>query len=143
MKNTLVDAGPLIALFDKDDRYHAAVKSFLKEYKGDLITSWPVITEVTQMLSFSTEVQIDFLEWLNRDALNIVNIESIHLTRIIELTKKYSDMPMDLADSSLIVIAEMKGLKNIATIDSDYYIYRARSKKYLNNILEKYLQEYR
>jgi len=143
VKNTLVDAGPLIALFDKDDRYHAAVISFLKEYEGDLITSWPVITEVTQMLSFSTEVQIDFLEWLNRDALNIVNIESIHLTRIIELTKKYSDMPMDLADSSLIVIAEMKGLKNIATIDSDYYIYRARSKKYLNNILEKYLQEYR
>jgi len=139
VKNTLVDAGPLIALFDKDDRYHSAVKSFLKEYNGDLVTSWPVITEVTHMLSFSTKVQIDFLEWLNRDALNIVNIEPIHLTRIIELTKKYSDVPMDLADSSLIVIAEMKEMKNIVTIDSDYYIYRTKSKKYLTNILEKYL----
>lgn len=141
MKSTLIDAGPLIALFDKDDTFHSIVKSFLKHYDGKLLTSWPVITEVTHMLSFNIRVQIDFLEWLNRSALHIVNLESTHLNRIIELSKKYSDVPMDLADSTLIVIAEMLNIKTIITIDSDYYVYRTKSKKYLNNLLEKHLSD--
>jgi len=62
MKNTLIDAGPLIALFDKDDQYHKAVIKFLKEFKGNFITSWPVLTEVTHLLSFNVNIQIDFLE---------------------------------------------------------------------------------
>ena len=100
MKNILVDAGPLIALFDKDDKYHNPVIKFLKQFKGNLVTTWPVITEVTHLLSFNINVQIDFLEWLKREAITIINLENTHLDRIIELSKKYSDVPMDLADSS-------------------------------------------
>ena len=135
MKNTLVDAGPLIALFDKNDKYHNSVIKFLKKFDGQLITSWPVITEVTHLLSFNVNVQIDFLEWLKREAIKIINLENIHLERIIQLSKKYSDVPMDLADSSLIVIAELTNITDIITIDSDYYIYKTKNKKSLNNLL--------
>lgn len=140
MKNTLIDAGPLIALFDKDDSYHEIVKSYLKDFKGMLFTTWPVITEVTHMLSFNINVQIDFLEWLARGALRLINIEFSHLERIIELSKKYSDLPMDLADSSLIVISEIENITDIITIDSDYYVYRTKSKKKLNNLIEKFIK---
>ena len=140
MKNIIVDAGPLIALFDKDDKYHNSVIKFLKTFDGQLITSWPVITEVTHLLSFNVNVQIDFLEWLKREAVAIVNLENIHLERIIQLSKKYSDVPMDLADSSLIVIAELTNITDIITIDSDYYIYRTKNKKLLNNILLPFLK---
>ena len=135
MKNTLVDAGPLIALFDKNDKYHNSVINFLKKFDGQLITSWPVITEVTHLLSFNVNVQIDFFEWLKREAIKIINLENIHLERIIQLSKKYSDVPMDLADSSLIVIAELTNITDIITIDSDYYIYKTKNKKSLNNLL--------
>lgn len=140
MKNIIVDAGPLIALFDKDDKYHNSVIKFLKTFDGQLITSWPVITEVTHLLSFNVNVQIDFLEWLKREAVTIVNLENIHLERIIQLSKKYSDVPMDLADSSLIVIAELTNITEIITIDSDYYIYKTKNKKLLNNILLPFLK---
>ena len=140
MKNIIVDAGPLIALFDKDDKYHNSVIKFLKTFDGQLITSWPVITEVTHLLSFNVNVQIDFLEWLKREAVAIVNLENIHLERIIQLSKKYSDVPMDLADSSLIVIAELTNITDIITIDSDYYIYKTKNKKSLNNILLPFLK---
>lgn len=140
MKNIIVDAGPLIALFDKDDKYHNSVIKFLKTFDGQLITSWPVITEVTHLLSFNVNVQIDFLEWLKREAVAIINLENIHLERIIQLSKKYSDVPMDLADSSLIVIAELTNITDIITIDSDYYIYRTKNKKSLNNILLPFLK---
>jgi len=140
VKNIIVDAGPLIALFDKDDKYHNSVIKFLKTFDGQLITSWPAITEVTHLLSFNVNVQIDFLEWLKREAVTIVNLENIHLERIIQLSKKYSDVPMDLADSSLIVIAELTNITEIITIDSDYYIYKTKNKKSLNNILLPFLK---
>jgi len=140
VKNIIVDAGPLIALFDKDDKYHNSVIKFLKTFDGQLITSWPVITEVTHLLSFNVNVQIDFLEWLKREAVAIINLENIHLERIIQLSKKYSDVPMDLADSSLIVIAELTNITDIITIDSDYYIYKTKNKKSLNNILLPFLK---
>jgi len=140
VKNIIVDAGPLIALFDKDDKYHNSVLKFLKTFDGQLITSWPVITEVTHLLNFNVNVQIDFLEWLKREAVTIVNLENIHLERIIQLSKKYSDVPMDLADSSLIVIAELTNITDIITIDSDNYIYKTKNKKLLNNLLLPFLK---
>ena len=141
MKNILVDAGPLIALFDKDDKYHTIVIKFLKQFKGNLVTTWPVITEVTHLLSFNINVQIDFLEWVKREAITIINLENIHLDRIIQLSKKYSDVPMDLADSSLIIIAELTNIHDIITIDSDCYIYKTKSKKSLNNLLLPFINK--
>ena len=44
---------------------------------------------------------------------------------------------MDLADATLIVAAEEHNIKEIATIDSDFYIYRDVRKRYLKNIFIK------
>ncbi len=139
MQNTLIDAGPLIALFDKDDRFHAIVTTFLKDYKGHLITTWPVITEASHILDFNIHVQIGLLRWIEREAVQIADLGLEHITRLIELAEKYSDVPMDLADGSLMVVAEMTGIHDILTIDSDYYIYRTHDKRYLNNLLAPYL----
>jgi len=135
VENTLIDAGPLIALFDKNDKYHKLVRKFLKDYKGRLITTWSVMTEVTHLLDFNVNIQIDFLKWIDRGAVQIANLEENHLKRIIELWEKYSDVPMDLADASLLVASEIIGIKNIITIDSDYYIYRIKGGHALKNLL--------
>lgn len=134
MKNILIDAGPLIALFDKSDSFHKQSIAFLKNFKGSLFTTWPVITEASHLLSFSVRVQIALLEWINRGGLHLIEIEPYHLGRLIELSEKYKDVPMDLADATLIVAAETNHIKEIATIDSDFYIYRDIRKKYLKNI---------
>jgi predicted nucleic acid-binding protein len=134
MQSTLVDAGPLIALFDKSDSYHTRAVSFLKQSQGLLITTWPVITEVSHMLDFSTKTQINFLKWINRGGLQIFDLEFYHLIRMIELSEKFTDVPMDLADATLIVASEAKGITKIASIDSDFYIYRDIRNKYLKNV---------
>lgn len=134
MQSTLVDAGPLIALFDKSDSHHEKAISFLKRTQGHLITTWPVIAEVSHMLDFSTKTQINFLKWINRGGLQIFELEIQHVIRLIELSEKFSDVPMDLADATLIVTSEAKGITKIATIDSDFYIYRDVRNKYLKNV---------
>ena len=134
MQNTLIDAGPLIALFNKKDKYHEKIKELLKSYKGVLTSSWPVITEVTHMLDFSVQAQIDFLIWVNLGGIIVEDIGNEDLSRIIELSKKYSDVPMDLADASLVVMSEKYRIKEIISIDSDYYIYRTINKEMIENI---------
>jgi predicted nucleic acid-binding protein len=134
MQSTLVDAGPLIALFDKSDSYHTRAVSFLKQSQGLLITTWPVIAEVSHMLDFSTKTQINFLKWINRGGLQIFDLEFYHVIRMIELSEKFTDVPMDLADATLIVASEAKGITKIASIDSDFYIYRDIRNKYLKNV---------
>ncbi|HRG10834.1 MAG TPA: pilus assembly protein, partial [Cyclobacteriaceae bacterium] len=99
MKSTLIDAGPLIALFDKSDSYHTQAVSFIKNYKGTLFTTWPVITEASHLLNFSVKAQIALLEWINRGGLYMIEIESYHIVRLIELSEKFKDVPMDLADA--------------------------------------------
>jgi len=53
MRNLLIDAGPLIALFNKRDSYHLKIVGFLKDINADYWTTWPVITEACHMLNFS------------------------------------------------------------------------------------------
>jgi|SRR5690554_6820721 len=134
MKRCLIDAGPLIALFDRDDKFHVPVKDFLKKYEGRLYTTWPVITEVLHMLDFSIETQIDFLKWVSIGAIEVKQIDMADISRIIDLSEKYSDVPMDFADACLIIISETEGIKEIISIDSDFYIYRNIRNEYVKNI---------
>ncbi len=134
MQNTLIDAGPIIALFNKNDKYHKKIKNFLKKYDGKLTSTWPVVTEVSHMLDFNVQTQIDFLTWIQLGGVNIEAIKNEDIGRIIELSMKYSDLPMDLADASLVVLSEKLKIKKIITIDSDYYVYRTINKEMIENI---------
>jgi predicted nucleic acid-binding protein len=127
---------PLVALFDKDGRYHQAVKEFFREYTGRLHTSWAVITEVLHMLDFDVRAQIDFLTWVPRDALEITPLNKEWVARIAALSQKYADVSIDFAEATLIVIFEVERIKEIISIDSDFYIYRNIRNEYLENIFK-------
>ncbi len=139
MRSTIIDAGPLIALFASDDHHHRDITAFLKGYIGELITTWPVITETTHLLSKNHKLQTAFLEWIRLGGLRVIDIKISSLDRIIELSKKYKDIPMDLADATLVVLAEENRISDIISIDSDYDIYRIFKKERFNNLYQKFL----
>jgi predicted nucleic acid-binding protein len=86
------------------------------------------------MLDFSVNVQIDFFEWVMNRGLDLEEITQGDIPRIINLTKKYHDLPMDFADATLVVAAENTGLREIISIDSDFDIYRLPGKLLIHNI---------
>lgn len=134
MENSLIDAGPLIALFNKRDRYHLPILNFLKEYNSIFWTTWPVLTEASHMLDFSLKAQMNLLEWVNRGGIQIVPLTEKHLNSIISYSEKFADVPMDLADASLMVASEIIQTNKIVSIDSDFYIYRNFRNQYLTNV---------
>ena len=134
MRSTLIDAGPIIALFDRSDRFHSKITRFLKEQAFHLVTTWPVLTEASHLLDFDNRAQIAVLEWVYRGGIELFEADLSAVRRIIDLTRKYNDVPMDLADATLVVAAEQLGIRDIISIDSDFYVYRTTDKEHITNI---------
>ncbi|MDR3147992.1 MAG: PIN domain-containing protein [Treponema sp.] len=130
----LVDAGPLIALFDRSDAYHEKTVSFIRALPCHLVSTLAVLTEVSHMLNFNVNAQIDFLEWVMIGGLRLQTIEQDDMAKLIGLTKKYRDLPCDLADATLVLTAEKTGIRSIISIDSDFYVYRLPGKLLIKNI---------
>ena len=87
------------------------------------------------LLDFNRNAQIDFLDWVNKGAVEIQNIENPDFSRIRELTLKYRDLPMDFADACLVFLAEKLNINMIATIDRDFTIYRIKGRRKFNVVL--------
>lgn len=137
MPSTLVDTGPLVALFDRRDKWHDTVKDFLARHQLAIVTTWPVLTEVYFLVE--QHVWLDFLEWVNDGAVAIADIPGDEIKRILALSRKYKDLPMDFADASLIVLAEIQNQPDIITIDSDFDVYRFGANRKFNNLLREHL----
>jgi hypothetical protein len=71
--------------------------------------------------------------------LRLVDLGEKHLEGMIELTEKYSDRPMNLADATLVALADDLGVTEIITIDNDYYIYRTNKGRPFDNLLQTWL----
>jgi len=67
---------------------------------------------------------------------SIFHLENIHNPRIIELMQKYADLPMDLADASLVILAEHLGHGRIFSVDQrDFNTYRWKECHPFTNLL--------
>lgn len=132
MASIVVDAGPLIALFDRDDRHHRRAVEFVRRRRERLVTNLPVLTEATFVLRFSVEAQRDLLWWAH-GALDIDQGTSTDLPRIIALLEKYRDVPADFADVSLVALAERLNVSRVASVDRDFEIYRLSGKRRFEN----------
>jgi predicted nucleic acid-binding protein len=130
----LIDSGPFIALFDADDNHHKKIRDFFSKHKYCFISTLAVFTEVSHMLDFSVKVQRDFYEWAAYQGVIISDINQHDIPRLIELTDKYADLPMDFADATLVITAEKTGIKEIVSLDKDFDIYRLAGKEKLHNV---------
>jgi predicted nucleic acid-binding protein len=133
MQNIVIDSGPLIALFDKSDRYHVQALKFIQNPQGKLHSNLAVVTEVVHMLDFSQQAQQDFVYWVNQ-AIELDENTTVDWERIQEILEKYADLPADFADASLIALCERLNTRKVASVDSDFSVYRDHLKNYFTNV---------
>lgn len=102
MIKSLIDSGPLYALYDKSDSYHEQIVDFMRSYKGFLYTSDFVIAEVSHLLRRSVRAQIVFWEFISAGGLHVLDFKKEYYIRILELAKKYRDLPTKCIFSNFI-----------------------------------------
>ncbi len=56
--------------------------------------------------------------------LTVYDIQESDYSRLFTLMEQYQDRPMDLADATLVLVAEKTGYRQILTLDSDFLFYR-------------------
>jgi len=130
MRNILLDTGPFVALLDSSERNHRLCVSFFKAFKGQVLTTEPVLTEVLYLLGPSVKAQRLGIEFILKGGALLVPQSLESLRRGLELMEKYKDTPMDFADATLVVLAEEMGVSEIFTLDvRGFGTYRIFGKK--------------
>ncbi len=134
MPNALADTGPLVSLFRKADRDHRRTRRFIAAFNGNLVTTWPVMTEVCHLLPVHAVKR--FMAWAADGGLVLYEVPPDALRDIGNLMQRYADLPMDLADASLVWLGGQIGLFDIITLDEhDFAAYRTASGQGFRNLL--------
>jgi hypothetical protein len=77
------------------------------------------------LLGFSTEAQDELWSLLESGRLHLLGLDASDAPRMRTLMRKYRDLPMDLADASLVAVAERDGVNKVFTLDQrDFGVYR-------------------
>lgn len=135
----IVDTGFWLALADNKDNHHEAAKIALKKVNEPLITTWCVVTETCYLLLTRKGVssQVTFMNSLANGAFDIFELKPQHSNRIAYLMQQYGNLPMDLADASLVILAEHLGHGRILSIDQrDFNVYRWKNNKPFTNLFK-------
>lgn len=135
MNRLLIDTGPLVAWLDRSDQDHTRVKAFLAGFRGRLFTTWPVLTEVCHLIP--SDLVPRFLRWVSI-GVEVHELPAVALTEMAERIEKYHDLPMDLADASLVWLAGRTRILDILTLDArDFGVYRLTDGQYFQNVLNR------
>ena len=139
MKNWVIaDTGFWYALLCQDDFYHTKTINALRQLNSTLICTWPVITETSYFLQsrMGQKQACEFLASHDEGLYEIYDLTAEHMRRIVTLMYKYADLPMDLADASLVILAEELGHGRILSTDMrDFKTYRWKNHNPFQNLL--------
>jgi hypothetical protein len=134
----IADTGFYYALADRRDRHHIRSIEVLDSLTEPLITTWPVLTETTHLMirRLAADVAIQFMTNV-ADGFSLIHaFDAAEIRRMGELMQRYSTLPMDLADASLVLLAERLGHGRILSTDQrDFETYRFKNRQPFRNLL--------
>lgn len=119
----IVDAGPLYALLDRRDDWHARSVRLLETHPGPLVVRTLVIAQAAHLAERRLGPRAEVL--LAQDfAEGLFTVEPVHpgdWSRMAELTARNLDLPLGLVDASVVACAERLGAAQVATVDRRHF----------------------
>ena len=123
MKTVLVDTGPLYALADKNDSWHARVVSFVESVAPRLIVPMTVLPEACYLIAkfLGSEAEIELADSVRRGEVAVESLTKPDWSRTVEVMRKYSDVELGFVDASLVALAERLRIREILTVDRRHF----------------------
>jgi predicted nucleic acid-binding protein len=117
----IVDAGPLYAVADSDDRDHVACLATLSRTDLRLVVAALAVAEATYFVGTRLGPRADrtFLEGLAE--LDVEGPGEEDFRRMAELVEQYRDFPLGGTDASVVALAERLGAPVIVTLDRRHF----------------------
>jgi uncharacterized protein len=128
--NALIDTGAILALLDRNDRWHDSCVSAFRQLRLPLLTSQAVLTELFHLVGDTRREMEAAWKFVRCGALTLGAIEDAELPYVHALMSRYWDRPMDFADATLVHLAKRESLSVIFTVDhADFTTYRIDGKR--------------
>jgi predicted nucleic acid-binding protein len=124
MAAAIVDAGPLVAFFDRKGAYYNWAAERIEELDPPLLLCEAVLAEAMHLVARFPRAQDALLGLIDNGALRIAFHLDDHLKAVRDLHRKYRDTPMSLADACIVRMAEIYDRHPVLTLDSDFSVYR-------------------
>ncbi len=128
----IVDSGFFYACLDACDANHSRALNFLGTVSEGWITTWPVMTETAYLLQarLGTKAATAFVSEVAEGSIFVWDVPKPSIGRMATMMQQYRKLPMDLADASLLLLAEHLNHGRILTTDRrDFGVYRWKSRK--------------
>lgn len=125
----LLDTGALVTLLDRSQRHHREYAAFFESWNRPVVSTEAVLTEATHLLASVPRGREACLDFFVAGGALLVPSTTASLRRCRELMKRYSDLPMDYADATLVVLGEELATQRVFTTDRrDFSVYRLRNR---------------
>ncbi|MBW7901105.1 MAG: PIN domain-containing protein [Rhodocyclaceae bacterium] len=135
----IADTGFWVSLLWRRDPWHLRVREAYTRYADEgFISTWPVLTETCYLLgrSVGEDAKLGLLERVVDHSIQVCALVESDALRMTALMRRYADLPMDLADASLVVLAERLGHGRILSTDTrDFGAYRWKNHQPFINLL--------
>jgi predicted nucleic acid-binding protein len=115
----LADTGALLAYLDRRDRWHPRCRAALAELRLPLVTTTAVLTELFHLVGDHPREIDTAWSFARSGALTVAPIGDTDLPALEALMRRYRDRPMDLADATLVHVADRESISTVFTVDHD------------------------
>lgn len=129
MTRIIVDTGPLVAYFNRRDRWHRWVVDQMAALSPPMVTCEPVLTEACFLIQRAGGKPVDLLRKLAQRSLEIGIDLANEASSIESLMERYADTPMSLADACLVRLTERVADCRLFTLDADFEHYRRNGRQ--------------
>lgn len=133
-RTILLDAGPLVAYFDRQDQDHEWAVDQWEQLNAPFVTCESVISEACYLLRRVRKSPSQAVSFVG-GAIWVNPILAEHSSEIAELMAKYADVPMSLADACLVKLSEKYPEGAVLTLDSDFRRYRRFTRQSIPTIM--------
>lgn len=126
----LLDTGALVTLLDRSQKNHSLFARFFNNWARPVVSTEAVLTEATHLLGDLPRGRQACIEFFLSGGALLVPTTTASLRRSRDLIRQYSDLPMDYADSTLVVLAEELDTNLVFTSDRrDFAVYRIKGRR--------------
>ena len=117
------DTGGVYALYDADDSHNLSARQVIQAEPGPLLLPVVLLAEIDYLLStrLGADAALDFLQSVEQGAFTLVDFTSDDLVRCCELVSQYRDLPLGIADASVVAAAERLNISRLLTVDERHF----------------------
>jgi len=128
-ETVIMDTGPLVAFFDRDEEHHQWVREQTKRLEPGFVTCEAVMAEAAYLLRRAAVEPEVLLNLIQRQLITLPFRLEEEVQAVARLLRRYRNVPMSLADACLVRLSELYSDCTVLTLDSDFRVYRRHGRQ--------------